>query len=116
MPRAKLPLTHFDRIRKLRPELWGYLDRDIARLRQMGWQGPVASVDDYDSREFEPCVTFLFEKFVRDTAAEIGFPVANVMAHFRQTSDAQLLNAGSFGSSPTTKAQRWPRWLIAPMW
>lgn len=90
----KLPLTHFDRIRKLRPELWDYLDRDISRLRQMGWQGSVASVDDFDSREFTPCITFLFEKFVQDAAASIGMPVAAVMEHFRQTPDAQLLLHG----------------------
>lgn len=91
MEPGKLPLTHFDWIRKLRPELWDYLERDVARLRQMGWQGSVASIHDYGSREYEPCITFLFEKFVRETAETYGLPVADVMTHFKRMPDAQLL-------------------------
>lgn len=90
-PMHKLPLTHIDHIRKLRPELWDYVARDIARLRETGWPGSVGSIDDIESREYEPCITFLLDKFVQETAASIGMPATAVMEHFRQTPDAQLL-------------------------
>lgn len=90
----KLPLTHVDRVRKLRPELWDYLDRDIARLQKMGWQGSVASVDDFGSHEFEPCITFLFDKFIRDTAEKTGFSINTIKEHITKSPVAeQLLHA-----------------------
>ena len=87
----KLPLTHVDRVKKLRPELWGFLEQEIASLESKDWAGSVGSVDDIESKSYESCIAFLFNKIVKDEALQTGIPFEYYLDHFRQTQDALLL-------------------------
>jgi hypothetical protein len=87
----KLPLTHYDHIKKLRPEMWDYLDQELEHLQQIGWQGSVSTVDDIDSQSYTPCLKFLTDKFYRDIADSTGFPVEMVAAEMKGSQDMALL-------------------------
>ena len=88
---SNLPLTHFDRIRKLRPELWRYLDKEAVRLNDIGWKGAVHSVDDIESPFFESYITVAFNQHINDLALKTNIPSEIIEREFKQSVHAKLL-------------------------
>jgi len=88
---AKLPLTHYDHVKKIRPALWDYLTQEIEHLREIGWQGAVSSVDDINSQVYTPCMTALTQQFFESIAASSGCPLDDVIASTKGTPQFRML-------------------------
>lgn len=96
MPAAypeKLPLTHYDKIRRLRPKFWDYLEQDLAALR-VAPLAPVGSVNDFDSQAFASCLQYHVETLINDTAARMGAPLEAVRDYLNQSGTLYLLMQG----------------------
>jgi hypothetical protein len=77
----KLPLTSYDRLQKLRPEMWDFISQDVQSLRASGWQKPVFSFDDIGGGHVDACAQYLAEAFVQKTAERTGLPVETIRSH-----------------------------------
>lgn len=90
----KLPLTHYDRIKRLRPELFDGLAQEIEHLREIRWQGAVSSVDDIDSKVYTPCLMSIANKYCDDFAHSNGLPVELVHNQIKGSQEFALLLHG----------------------
>jgi len=91
---SKLPLTHYDRIKRLRPEMFEYLAQEVQHVRDIAWNGPVASVDDIESQVFTPCLMSLANKYCDDFARSMGVPVEYVAPQIKGSQEFSLLMHG----------------------
>lgn len=86
----KLPLTAYDLMKKVRPEMWDFLDQDLHALKQSRRENPIFSVDEIGGGHLGDCFTFLVEKEIEDTAERAGLPVDTVKEN--AANSPELLN------------------------
>jgi hypothetical protein len=70
---AKLPLTYYDRLKNIHPQLAGFIEAAISDIRSRGIDGPVKA-DDFqeDEESYFSYMKFFVDKFIDDTAAFLG--------------------------------------------
>lgn len=86
-----LPLTHYDQIKKIRPELWNFLNKEILRLKEIKWSEPIHSVDDINSPFYEECIENLFIASVNHNAKIVELPTPIFYESFIESGAAQKL-------------------------
>lgn len=84
MPDTKLPLTHYDRIHKLRPWMWELLEKDVAKLATLNWGGTISSVDDFGSTGIEQAIDMATDEILREVAERTGLPKEILRNEFRR--------------------------------
>jgi len=89
-PHRKLPLTHYDKVRRLRPHFWDYLEQDLAVLRDIPL-APIASVDVISDEAYTNCLQHHVETYIQDAAARMGVPIELAKEYLNQRGDLYLL-------------------------
>lgn len=77
----KLPLTAYDRLQKLRPEMWDFISQDVQSLRVSGWQKPVFSFDDIGGGRVDAYAQYLAEALIQKTAERANLPIEIIRSH-----------------------------------
>lgn len=83
MDLSKLPLTYFDRVKKIRPEMWSFIENDVVRLKNSGWSGPVFSVDHYGEGMYQKCLDFFAEGFFTEYSNRTGISVEEIKKNIK---------------------------------
>ncbi len=75
----KLPLTTYDQMKKRRPEMWSFIDKDLQALKQEGRTLPVFSIDDVGGGHIGDCFNYYQEKMLEEVAKETGLSIEDVL-------------------------------------
>lgn len=90
----ELPLTHYDRALKIRPNMWEYLQKDVEYLRLGGTHTPIASVDDFSESNLSACVEHYVDATVLGFAASSGIPISDIAPVVKKMPQMTLLIHG----------------------
>ena len=85
----QLPLTSYDRLKKLRPEMWTFLAQDVQALQREGEEGPIFSLDDIGGGKLKECLDFFANELIRKLSASSGLSDEIIRAHVSNVSEFQ---------------------------
>lgn len=77
----KLPLTSYDRLKKIRPKMWAFISQDFEEMKKSNWEKPIFSMGDIGGGRLKNCLTYFGEEFIRETAERSGLSVDEIRSH-----------------------------------
>ncbi len=89
--KTKLPLTHYDRVLKNRPQMWEFIQKDITYILGSSASLPIASVDDFSDENLSAYADVIVSATIQDIAASTGLSIEEIIPVARQLPQTELL-------------------------